>query len=569
MKRVQKNNLVLALLMVLLLLAASCTAKPTTSGSSASSSASTTAKPTIRVALMDFKGNVSAKMEKATLIQKWAEVGGVNIEVIPYDASDIATKRQTWIAAKALPDLMNNYSGNSYATVMEMGPKGAFYAVDKLLAKMPNLQERIKARPEFNDFMTASDGHIYGFPKMNDFNYYQWGWSIRQDLLEGTAMPADKITTTDDLFTALKIIKDKTGNAPWVARNEGSGPNRFLPMTVKMFGTGLRTYYNYTEKKFKYGPFDENFKKMIVFLNKCYSEGLIYKDIFTMSDDNFDSYLSSDKGYFFGDNMAKGQFFASLDEKYKWTKEVQKEKGPIFKVILPPQVDGKRYYGTISSGYIDYESLWTVAADTKAAENIAKIMDYAYSVEGNEFQLWGVDGETSFIDKTYNRKDYANVDGIHRYIQAKLWPDAKRGDPAEYAAREEWFATNVNYNDFYMSNFNMVVWTEEAFEYEFDNYYSDPNAAGGTGGINSLMTGRTMYNEAGVVPPQEPAVTFTKDEMSQRKVIETPVDTYHDENIIKFITGARPLSQWDAFLTELKNMKADELVAIYNTANSK
>jgi putative aldouronate transport system substrate-binding protein len=569
----KKKLFLLSIMVVLALLvnATACTSKEngSTESSQTQTKETTTAeKPTIKVALMDHMGFVSIKLEQAKLMQKWAEVGGVNIIVVPYEGADLETKRQTWIASKTIPDLMCNYYGNSYATVMEFGPKGVYYQVDTLFDKMPNLMSRINDYPEFNDFMTASDGHVYAFPKMNDFDYFQWGWSIRQDLLEGTNMTVDKIETTDDLYDALKIIKDKTGNAPWIARNEGSGPNRFLPMAVKMFGTGLRTYYNATTEKYAYGPFDDNFYKMVVFLNKCYKDGLIYEDIFNMEDAVFDSYLAGDKGYFFGDNMAKGQFFADLDKKYNWTMDVQKVKGPIFKVILPPKVDGKRYYGTINSGHVEYELLWTVSADTTAADNIAKILDYAYSPEGNTYQIWGEDGVDSYIDSTYNRKDYPNVEGIHRYMSVKLWPNFLT-DPKEDQATSDWFDQEISPNDFFMSNFNMVFWTEEIFEYEYSPQFSDPNLQGSTGGVNALLEGRKLYNKEGVVPPQDPKPIFNKDEMDLRGEIENALDTYHDENIVKFIMGTRKLSEWNDFLNELKAMKSDDLVAIYNTANSR
>ena len=63
-----------------------------------------------------------------------------------------------------------------------------------------------------------------------------------------------------------------------------------------------------------------------------------------------------------------------------------------------------------------------------------------------------------------------------------------------------------------------------------------------------------------------PQLTFTSEELDRRKVLETAIDTLSDEMVVKFTTGQEPMSNWDAFVSQLRDLGVDELVQIYNDA---
>ncbi|MCL5073790.1 MAG: hypothetical protein M1308_23290, partial [Actinobacteria bacterium] len=219
------------------------------------------------------------------VLKKTGEVINAMIEPIPIPADSIPDKRSVMIASQSLPDIMNNPDAGAYRVVMSEGPKGAYFPMDTVLDKMPNVKRWFDKYPESYKELTASDGHIYGIPRVNDFDFFDWGLMIRADLLEGTAMPYDKINTIDDLYTALTIIKDAKGYAPWISRHESGGPQRFLNLVVQIFGTGDNMYYNSKNNNYSFGPLEANYKEMITWLNKCYTNGLLNEDIFTMTDE--------------------------------------------------------------------------------------------------------------------------------------------------------------------------------------------------------------------------------------------------------------------------------------------
>lgn len=473
------------------------------------------------------------------ILKKMSEATGVDINVIPIPSSGFVEKRNAMIASKTLPDLMFNSDPGVYALVAEYGPKGIFYPIDTLFDKMPNFMNLLKLYPNFDQFMKNPDGHIYGFPKLNDFNMYDWGWCIRRDLLTGEEMTADKINTLDDFYKALQILKKKTGSAPWVARAEKNAENRFLPALVPAFETGLRVYFNSQSNKYQFGPFDANYFTMIEFLNKGYKDGLIHPDIFTIGDDEFDTFLSNGTGTFFIDNMGKCMMLTALNDAVGVTADtIAKQEWPWpFQVILPPQINGKRYYGTVNSGMIDYSKLWTVSATTKNPEAVAKVVDWAYSPIGNQTLIWGEEG--------YTFKKNADGKPVYILTEEKGWP---------YLTKD---AIHVYDLGLYHGGWNNFLWTERIFGLEWMESLSKRN---------TLIMGRKLYDINKVVPAQAPPIMLSKEAISRKKEIENPINTYCDENTIKFIVGTRPLNEWKNFLDELKKMGAEELVKIYNDA---
>ena len=53
--------------------------------------------------------------------------------------------------------------------------------------------------------------------------------------------------------------------------------------------------------------------------------------------------------------------------------------------------------------------------------------------------------------------------------------------------------------------------------------------------------------------PVEPPIVLDEEEAQFRVDNITPIDTFVDENIARFIAGERPMSEWDAFVEEISD----------------
>ena len=56
------------------------------------------------------------------------------------------------------------------------------------------------------------------------------------------------------------------------------------------------------------------------------------------------------------------------------------------------------------------------------------------------------------------------------------------------------------------------------------------------------------------MPPPHP---LTDEEREQATLWETPLKDHVTQNTLKFILGQRPLSEWDAYVAELKGKNMD------------
>ena len=64
-----------------------------------------------------------------------------------------------------------------------------------------------------------------------------------------------------------------------------------------------------------------------------------------------------------------------------------------------------------------------------------------------------------------------------------------------------------------------------------------------------------------------PALKFTDEEKSTiTSVYEGEIKTYLDESLDAFITGKKPLSEFEDFVAQMKKMGIEDILKIYNDA---
>ena len=66
--------------------------------------------------------------------------------------------------------------------------------------------------------------------------------------------------------------------------------------------------------------------------------------------------------------------------------------------------------------------------------------------------------------------------------------------------------------------------------------------------------------------PVDPAHPLQSFEQEQATLWETPLKDAVIQNTLRFVLGKRPMSEWDAFLAELKSKNMQQLVDLHNKA---
>lgn len=528
-KLVKSLVIVVCIVMILVALGVGCTPektedKPVETAVKATDKKEATDAPaevelehkTVTLALED-DGSIDWADPELWTMNLLEEAGNMTIEVMLIAQSDREAKMQTLIAGGNIPDMIYHEDEDWY---WEYGER-LFVQMDQYWDQLPNLVSRLEKYPNFYKNFQCSDGNIYGVPLIMDSKgYYSYMWMIRGDIVEAAGMPMADVTTLDDFTAALRLIKEAKGMSPWVARLNKDEPT-FITRAAGAFGTGEKIYYNIEDSMYKLGPMDDNYKLMIETLAMYYDEGLIHPEIFSMSDQTWEQSILNDEGYFFIDNY-----------KAKWVPDDSDRAD--FQVMLPPEINGKRYYGAQDRPHASPSvKYWVISNKTEALDNLLVALNWAYSDEAVNLFNYGI------LDETYKI-----IDGAPKLV----W----EGGPTA----ENYYEDNIKPLGI-RSGRNVFAVTTESYLAQTLN------------GREFILERVNYYEDNGVVASAAPVFAFSEEDGDRVKMIEASIDTHISEQIARFITGIRDLSEYDAFVEELKAMNSDELVEIYNNGLAK
>ncbi|WP_262423858.1 extracellular solute-binding protein [Brachybacterium sp. Z12] len=152
------------------------------------------------------------------LAETWTEDSGITINWVNEPDEVWNEKKNLLLASGELPDALFN-TGLSDAEVAKYGANGTFIALEELIPEhAPTLHGILEERPDIRSAMTASDGHIYTLPSVEELGLVEFPRMlfINTDWLDqyGLEMP----TTVDEYHEALLAFK-------------GGGPSGVLPLS--------------------------------------------------------------------------------------------------------------------------------------------------------------------------------------------------------------------------------------------------------------------------------------------------------------------------------------------------
>jgi putative aldouronate transport system substrate-binding protein len=227
------------------------------------------------------------ELQKQTNVQvKWTLVG----------TEQLNEKKNITIASGDLPDAFYGRAVLDENEVVKLGNQGAIIPLEGLInTYAPNVKKVLEKRPDFKKSITAPDGHIYSLPTTveRDFNAIPSVLFINKKWLDKLGLPIP--TTTDELFTTLKAFKEKDPN--------GNGKADELPLTFLFnngqngsnalagsFGIKLddpRHHLYVDNSKLKYAPAEPGYEAYLQYLSKLYKEKLLDQEVFTHNQNTY------------------------------------------------------------------------------------------------------------------------------------------------------------------------------------------------------------------------------------------------------------------------------------------
>jgi putative aldouronate transport system substrate-binding protein len=393
----------------------------------------------------------------------------------------------------------------------------------------PNLKATYVRYPEARKQATRDDGTQYMFPflQLDPATTRAGGPIIRRDWLVKLGLSSPK--TIQDWYVVLKAFKEKDPN--------GNGKADEIPLIAQK-GNSLEGYTSWTAPfgiiqgfyndhgVAKFGPIEYGYKLYLANMNKWYSEGLLDADFATCDGKNFDAKVTSDRA---------GSYIGRINNTLGRYMTLVRPNIPTFDLIgtaWPIGPAGKPY--NIRSDMLAMASGTGTAITTKNkhVQETVRWLDYQYGTEGSLLMNWGIEGQsftmvnnkpqfTDYIAK--NPKGLALLDAL-----AQFAPSSFQGNMAQ---EPEIFYQSLTWPQ---QRNTVKIWA--------------------AGGDTSLLL---------------PQISPSPEESKRMGAIMNDINTYVAEMSTKFIMGAEPVSRFDEFVANIKNMGIEEALKIENAALSR
>jgi putative aldouronate transport system substrate-binding protein len=418
--------------------------------------------------------------------------------------------------------------------------QGVFENLADHWSKLPTYDAFLKQVPYGMQKISNSDGTIYGLfggevPRLKQGVGIYTTPAIRYDIFQqlGIKVPA----TVDEYLDAARKLKAAYPNTYPVAFT-GWWPLSFL----NTYKTKDGIYWD--GSNYVYGPLSDNYRTVLTVLNRLYTEKLIDPESFT---DNADAQTRKAIN---GSNFIQlGVWFNGIDD---WNNNTETK---VNWALIPSPSDPA--YGTPWQGVTNVNE-YTVAyngeatyikAGAKNLDTLLKIGDASYDPETIRLISWGLEGQTYTL-KSDGTPTF--MDNIRNSGKASFW-----------LAGDDWgMRSSSKYRPGLQGPIDTLAFIDCA---------SPQNAI-----INGQFV-QVPYETAFPdqpwptspwIPPTElaPPIAFTPDENNANSSIMTAINTYRDEQAMKFITGeiAINTANWNTFVTQIRNMNIQSVLDMYN-----
>lgn len=441
---------------------------------------------------------------------------GIHIEFVSPPKGQEDEQYGVMLASKDLPDIVERRGDNIYPGGIQSGIEDGFFLdlsgyIDKYA---PNIKGFMNTVPEFRNSMIMHNGKIGGVPELLSEPNKPWsGPVIRRDLLD--KINADVPRTPDELHDVLKKFKEEL-NVKYPMVLDASA--RHIPGEFACgWDVGRDMYYG-NDGKWHFGPYEENYGKMLDDLSQWYAEGLIDPEFAARDDKTIEaSILSGDVGFYCG----------GLSDAYQ---EALKATNPEYKLERIPYLVPERGQKVSVLGGADVlgDSMVAITSTTKYPVECMKLIDYMFSAEGSEMCNYGIKDKTYTVDengvKRYTDFFTNNPDGTSQEDMIYLWA---RQDAPYY---KETFRG--------MSREEVDALPESVWEVDVEE--GEPS----------------------------PTINFTAEQMDENTTCWQDINTYAPGVITKRIMGMSDADSWEVYKGKMKDFGMEKILKNFNDASA-
>ena len=450
---------------------------------------------------------------------------GLDIEWLhpPAGAGDEQTELQMMIVSGNLPDVIVTHQIMPDAD--RLIEEGVFQDLAPYIQQWaPNYYAVLQADPVRHAAMKTDAGRYHGFGFFREAG----GWNdsfqgplVREDWLEALNLPVPK--TISDWDNTLRAFKDEY-NATLITHWNRFQTAGFVAGAFGAYAsTAYRLYLDPRTDTIELAQVQPEWKDYIEHMNMWWSEGLINQDLMTLDDVAVRGMMLNDES---------GLSFSAMSQITNWTLDaIEHDTGARWIGIPTPTADD----GSISMvfggpGITGYTAGITNSVGEDRMEVVMRMLDYAYSPEGNLYWNFGTEGVSwNMVNgvPTFSDLLYDDPNGISEAMQ--WWSGTVWGGPAIQAT-----AIIVT------RNLPVAVEANDTW------FYSFPELA------QKFTLPRGMSLNAA--------------EASRAGELEGAIQTYVTEMAASYLIGNESTSNFDDFVENVERMGLQELLSLYQAA---
>lgn len=419
----------------------------------------------------------------------------------------------------------NYYAGGAIKAVEE----GIFMELtDVIDSYMPNYKQLINSNKDILTQVTMNNG-LFGeiFPINHNPEPPGFGPIVRKDWLDDLGIDPESIVTYDDYYDMLTKFKVEKGATSALYLNAQG-----VPMSNYLIaGYGIAGYSNqesntgpfYQESgTVKYGFLQPEFKDYLTMIHQWYSEGLISSDFISVTS----PFQIAPADVTDGSVGLWYHMSQIMEEHVSQATQSGFESIAIKDAVMKP--GDKTRLGNYSKNLVGMGGL-AISADCSNIDVVAKWIDFFFSDEGSLIMSYGIEGETYYLD----------AQGKPHFSDLIL----NNPDMGMIAASNVYaIQTGVGY----------------IYEDRFMDGYTPAALAAGEIWMETLDKDNMMTIPESVKLSTEDSIAYAS--------VYPDIATYTSENIAQFIVGARPLSEFDAFVSEIENLGIYECIKYWQNA---
>lgn len=467
----------------------------------------------------------NSKLDEAMqpTFERWESLSDVPIKWNKLNSESWSESLQLMFASGDYPDVI---LGNLLQTadVSKYAANGVLIPLDEYIneADTPNLYEFFETNPQAKAASTLSDGHIYSLPYFFNLEsqYLESVFFINKVWLDKLGLEVPK--TMDELVEVLRAFKtgDPNGNGeqdeiPMTFYNNHGYANLEALMGCWGKPTKSGTYDGFItmdNKDVVFTPATDEWKEMIKFCSKLYSEGLLDKECFTHTYDTHVAKLSASTSVV-GFAWSKTNPFANADE---------------YIAIEPLKVEGYDARWRLNPGVIGTKDMFSITSACKNPKAAMKWIDKFFTTEQSLQNWYGNIGKVFTVDESgkfkFNEPDEGKSLGKFTNDNMILITPGK--------LYKEEIGTKVE---------ESVLWSEGMKLYEMYEPYVDFD--------------------------QWPRPYYTPDETTRLSELRTDLFNVVEQKKAKWIVGSENIDKdWENYKKSLKDMGLSEYIDLSQAA---